>query len=111
LEKKGHAKLGVDEVRDVKFVKAVREAIGPDAGFTIDVGAKCKWDIPRAVSTASAMSEYRLAWIEEPFYPDNFNAYNHLRAAVPEMRVGLANASSICRITDDSLKPMFVMSS
>jgi len=86
--KKGHANLGVGQARDDSFVKAVRSAIGEKAGFIIDVGAKCKWDIPRAVSTAKAMSEYQLAWIEDPFFPDNFNAYHHLRSAVPEMRVG-----------------------
>ncbi len=85
--KKGHANLGVDETRDVHFVKTVRSAIGEAAGFIIDVGAKCHWDIPRAVSTSRAMSEYKLAWIEDPFPPDNFNAYHHLRSAVPQLRV------------------------
>ncbi len=37
--KKGHANLGVDPRRDIAFVKAVREAIGDDAGFIVDIGA------------------------------------------------------------------------
>lgn len=85
--KKGHANLGVDEARDVHFVKTVRAAIGDQAGFIIDVGAKCRWDIPRAVSTSRAMVEHRLTWLEDPFHPDNFTAYRRLRSAVPEMRL------------------------
>ncbi|MBI1282685.1 MAG: hypothetical protein GC179_31460 [Anaerolineaceae bacterium] len=86
--KKGESNLGVDPERDIQFVKAVRGAIGEKAGFVVDVGAKCRWDIPRAVYTAQKMSEYNLTWMEDPFHPDNFNAYHHLRAAVPQMRIG-----------------------
>src|SRR5258708_15300862 len=38
--KKGLANLGVEEARDIAFVRAVREAIGPTAGFIVDIGAK-----------------------------------------------------------------------
>jgi len=85
--KKGESNLGVDPARDIRFVKTVREAIGETAGLIIDVGARCRWDIPRTVYTAQAMSEYRLTWLEDPFHPDNFTAFRHLRAAVPQMRV------------------------
>lgn len=86
--KKGHANLGVDGKRDVAFVKAVREAIGPDAGFIVDVGAKLFWDVPYAVRMARAFAEYDLTWLEDVFHPDNFAAHVHLRQAVPEMRIG-----------------------
>lgn len=85
--KKGHSNLGVDEKRDVEFAQAVRSAIG-DAGFIIDVGAKIRWDVPRAVRMAKAFAEVGLEWIEDPFHPDNFSAYQALRAAVPEMPIG-----------------------
>ena len=87
--KKGESNLGVDPERDIYFVKTVRAAIGPTAGFIVDVGARCRWDIPRAVYTAQKMSEYQLTWLEDPFHPDNFNAFRHLRAAVPQMRIAL----------------------
>src|SRR5688572_8405160 len=35
--KKGHANLGVSANRDIEFVKTVRAAIGPDAGFIVDI--------------------------------------------------------------------------
>ncbi len=85
--KKGESNLGVDPERDIYFVKTVRQAIGEKAGFIVDVGARCRWDIPRAVYTAQAMCEYSLTWMEDPFHPDNFNAYRHLRSAIPSMRI------------------------
>jgi L-alanine-DL-glutamate epimerase-like enolase superfamily enzyme len=86
--KKGHANLGVDAQRDIAFVKAVRQAIGPDAGFIIDIGAKMRWDVPYAVKMARAFAEYELTWLEDVFHPDNIPAHLHLRQAVPEMRIG-----------------------
>ncbi len=85
--KKGHANLGADQARDVQFVKAVREAIGPKAGFIVDVGAKIHWDIPTAIRRAQLFSEYNLLWIEDSFPPTNPLGYRSLRAAVPGMRI------------------------
>jgi L-alanine-DL-glutamate epimerase-like enolase superfamily enzyme len=86
--KKGHAELGVRAERDIAFVKAVREAIGPTAGFIVDIGAKMHWDIPYAVKMARAFAESNLTWLEDVFHPDNFNGYRHLRQAVPDMMLG-----------------------
>ena len=86
--KKGHANLGVSAQRDIAFVKAVRTAIGPDAGFIVDIGAKMHWDLPYAVKMAQAFAEYNLTWLEDVFQPDNFADHVHLRQAVPEMRIG-----------------------
>lgn len=86
--KKGHANLGVSAERDIAFVKAVREAIGPEAGFIVDIGAKMHWDLPYAVKMARAFAEYQLTWLEDVFHPENFEDMVHLRQAVPEMRIG-----------------------
>lgn len=83
--KKGHANLGVSEARDIAFVRAVRDAIGPDAGFIVDIGAKVRWELPRAVRMAKAFQEARMTWLEDPFPPTNYAAYKHLRAAVPDL--------------------------
>ncbi len=85
--KKGHANLGFDANRDIAFAKAVRTAIGDDAGFIIDVGARMRWDIPYAVRMANAFLDAKLTWLEDPFHPDNLTAYRHLRTAVPEMPI------------------------
>jgi L-alanine-DL-glutamate epimerase-like enolase superfamily enzyme len=91
--KKGHANLGVSAERDIAFVKAVREAIGEAAGFIVDIGAKMVWDIPYAIQMARAFLPYKLTWLEDPFHPDNFAGYRHLRAAVPDMRIGFGERS------------------
>jgi L-alanine-DL-glutamate epimerase-like enolase superfamily enzyme len=85
--KKGHANLGMSAARDIAFVKAVREAIG-EAGFIVDIGAKLHWTIPYAIQMARAFLPYKLTWLEDPFHPDNFNGYQHMRQAVPEMMLG-----------------------
>jgi len=85
--KKGHANLGLNEDRDVTFVKTVREAIGPEAGFIVDVGAKVRWDIPTTIKRAQLFRPYDLLWIEDPFPPTNPSGYRSLRAAVPELRI------------------------
>jgi L-alanine-DL-glutamate epimerase-like enolase superfamily enzyme len=85
--KKGYANLGVDEARDFAFVDTVRAAIGPEAGFIVDVGFKSKWDIPRAVRFAHHAAANRLTWLEDPFPPRDLAAYRTLRSAVPELPV------------------------
>ncbi|NDJ61598.1 MAG: mandelate racemase/muconate lactonizing enzyme family protein [Chloroflexi bacterium] len=85
--KKGTANLGFDAARDIAFARAVRAAMGPDAGFMIDVGARLRWDVPYAVRMARAFAEIGLYWLEDPFHPDNLRAYHHLRAAVPDLPI------------------------
>lgn len=85
--KTGNANLGFDAARDIAFAQATREAIGPEAGFIIDVGARLRWDIPYAVKMGRAFAETELTWLEDPFHPDNLTAYHHLRAAVPELPI------------------------
>lgn len=86
--KKGEANLGSNAARDLEFVKTVREAIGADAGFIVDIGAKVHWTVPYAVRMARAFLPYNLTWLEDVFSPENMAGYTHLRAAVPEMMIG-----------------------
>jgi L-alanine-DL-glutamate epimerase-like enolase superfamily enzyme len=83
--KKGLANLGVEQERDIAFVKAVRAAIGPNAGFIVDIGAKVRWDLARAVRMARAFAEYRITWLEDVFPSGNLTSWKHLRQAVPEL--------------------------
>lgn len=85
--KKGQANLGVEEARDLAFVKAVRAAIGPDAGFIVDIGAKVRWDTARAVRSARAFAEYGLTWFEDVFPVTNLKAWAHLRQAAPGLKL------------------------
>lgn len=78
--KRGNARLGYEHDRDVAFVRAVREAIGPDRGIMIDVGNAIKWDVSTAVARTRAMEDFNIAWIEEPLGHDNPAGYATLRA-------------------------------
>ena len=43
--KRGDAHLGYEHDRDVEYVRAMREAIGPDNLLMIDMGIKIRWDV------------------------------------------------------------------
>lgn len=78
--KRGNARLGYEHARDVAFVRAVREAIGPDRAIMIDIGNAIRWDVSMAVTRVRAMEEYNIAWIEEPLGHDDPAGYATLRA-------------------------------
>ncbi len=78
--KKGTANLGFDHARDVEFVKAVRDAIGPDKRIMIDLGIKNFWDVPTAIRRARAFEEFDVHWLEEPLGDRDAEGYRALRA-------------------------------
>jgi L-alanine-DL-glutamate epimerase-like enolase superfamily enzyme len=80
--KMGEAKLGVDPLRDIAYVRAVREAIGPDVDFMVDLGKKTRWDYASGVKMSREFEKYNLRWIEDPFPPTNIEAYQHLRQSI-----------------------------
>jgi L-alanine-DL-glutamate epimerase-like enolase superfamily enzyme len=80
--KKGDAHLGYEHDRDVSFVRAVREAIGPGPEIMIDLGVKVYWDLSTAIRRVQAMEQFGLAWIEEPLGPTDPAGYAELRHQV-----------------------------
>lgn len=82
LGKRGEARLGVDENRDVAFVAALRRELGPDKSIMIDVGASLHWDVRTAIRRTLAFEEYGIAWIEEPLGADDPAGYAELRSRV-----------------------------
>lgn len=79
--KLGEANLGFDHDRDVAFMAAVREAVGPGARIMIDCGVRNKWTVPEAVRRVRAFEEYGIDWIEEPLGADDPDGYRQLRSA------------------------------
>ncbi len=51
---------------DVRTVKAIREAVGPDIGLAID--ANCLIDLQSAARIARRVEQYDIAWFEEPVH-------------------------------------------
>jgi len=78
--KRGEANLGFEHDRDVAFVRAVRDAIGPDALLMVDLGVRNRWTVAEAVARVRAFEEHGLHWIEEPLGADDPPGYRTLRA-------------------------------
>ena len=79
--KLGDANLGFDHDRDVEFVGALREAIGPSKRIMIDIGVRNSWSVSEAVRRVQAFEEYGIDWIEEPLGNDDPEGYRKLRQA------------------------------
>lgn len=80
--KTGEANLGTDFNRDIAYVRTVREAIGPNVDFMVDLGKKTRWDYASGVKMSREFEKYNLRWIEDPFPPTNIEAYQHLRQSI-----------------------------
>lgn len=68
---------------DVRTVRAIREAVGPDVDVMVD--ANGAYDVGTAVRVARQLEELDLAWLEEPVPADDLDGYAHIRrsARVP----------------------------
>lgn len=81
----GWGKFGhQSSARDEMIVRAAREAIGEDALLMVDAGGSdafwsrgYKW----ALHTAQMLTDYKVAWFEEPLQPDALEDYVALRRA------------------------------
>jgi L-alanine-DL-glutamate epimerase-like enolase superfamily enzyme len=80
--KTGQANLGVDPERDIAYVRTVRDAIGDDVDFMVDLGKKTRWEYALGVKMSREFEKYHLRWIEDPFPPTNIEAYQHLRQSI-----------------------------
>jgi L-alanine-DL-glutamate epimerase-like enolase superfamily enzyme len=80
--KRGEARLGMDPARDVAFVEAAREAIGPNVDLMVDIGNGVKWDTAHAIRMAREFQRFQIRWYEEPLHPNNDDGYARLRHAV-----------------------------
>ncbi len=70
--------------KDVETVRLMREAVGPDIELMVDAHAWWRmgdlsygWDTVERL--AREMAEFRIAWLEEPWRPDDHQAYRRLK--------------------------------
>lgn len=61
-------KIGFGDELDLRNLKAMRDALGPDAAIMTD--ANQSFDLPRAMRIARQVAPLRLGWIEEPLRVD-----------------------------------------
>ena len=79
----GWEPFGRDEATDLRYVEAIRRAIGDGNDFMLDVGLV--WDAKTTIRRAKLFEPFKLLWIEEPLHPDDYAGYakvsTNLRAA------------------------------
>ena len=74
-------KIGFGVEQDLRVVRAVREAIGPDMRLMVD--ANHGYDVLEAVRFGRAAAELGIDWFEEPAVPEQLGAYREIRASQP----------------------------
>jgi L-alanine-DL-glutamate epimerase-like enolase superfamily enzyme len=77
----GWGPLGRNEEHDVRLAHAAKRAAG-DAEILIDAGFGYGADAKRAIRVARKFEEMGIYWLEEPFEPDEFEAYAELADTV-----------------------------
>ena len=71
--------VGIDPHDDVRRVRALREAIGPDVELMVDVNTG--FDRPTAIRFGRRIADYDVTWYEEPLSPVDLDGLAVVRAA------------------------------
>jgi L-alanine-DL-glutamate epimerase-like enolase superfamily enzyme len=79
--KLGWGPLGKDPRHDVKLAEAAKQAAG-DCEILIDAGLGYGRDAQTAIEVARELEQLGVFWFEEPFDPDEYEAYAELADAV-----------------------------
>jgi len=80
--KLGWGPIGKDEAMDVRLARAAKRAAGDGVEILIDAGFGYGADAERAIRVARQLEEIGIYWLEEPFEPDEFEAYAKLADTV-----------------------------
>jgi len=80
--KLGWGPLGKDADHDVELATAAKEAAGHDVEILIDAGLGYVADADTAIRVARELEQLGIYWLEEPFEPDEYEAYAKLADAV-----------------------------
>src|SRR5882672_10855879 len=62
-------KVGVSVKDDIRRCRIARNVIGENASMAVD--ANQRWDVVTAIEWINKLSEFSLAWVEEPTNPDD----------------------------------------
>ena len=78
---KTHIGAPAERDRDLERAQAIRETIGPDVGFMIDINTGL--DRQSALSLGKDLAEFKPFWYEEPLPPLDFTGHAWLREQLP----------------------------
>ena len=70
-------KIGYGIKEDLKYLKAIREAIGEDMVLMVD--ANRAYNASDAIQLAREMERYKVYWFEEPVPPEDIDGYVELK--------------------------------
>ncbi|MGY6647525.1 mandelate racemase/muconate lactonizing enzyme family protein [Wenyingzhuangia sp. IMCC45574] len=93
-------KVGLGIEPDIKYVKAVREAIGYDIKLMID--ANHAYSYKEALELALKVEKYNISWFEEPVSPEDYDGYRRLR-----LRTSIPIAGGECEYLKHGFKRLF----
>ncbi|ADV47759.1 mandelate racemase/muconate lactonizing enzyme family protein [Cellulophaga sp. E16_2] len=71
-------KVGLSVNEDIKYVGAIRKAIGPNVRLMID--SNHAYSYKEAIELARKVEKYDISWFEEPVSPEDYSGYKKLRA-------------------------------
>ncbi|MDQ3161804.1 MAG: mandelate racemase/muconate lactonizing enzyme family protein [Actinomycetota bacterium] len=80
--KLGWGPLGQDPEHDVRLAASAKEAGGDGVEIMIDAGLGYVADAATAIGVARELEQLGVFWLEEPFEPDEYEAYAELADAV-----------------------------
>lgn len=72
-------KVGYDLRTDLEYIRAIREAIGPELLLMVD--ANHAYNASEAIQLARAMEPYAIHWFEEPVPPEDLDGYLEVKRA------------------------------
>ncbi|AIY15173.1 mandelate racemase/muconate lactonizing enzyme family protein [Cellulophaga baltica] len=70
-------KVGLSLKEDIKYVAAIRKAIGSDIRLMID--SNHAYSYKEAIELARKVEQYDISWFEEPVSPEDYKGYKKLR--------------------------------
>jgi L-rhamnonate dehydratase len=94
--KLGWGPLGRDPVHDVRLARAARRAAGDGVDVLIDAGLGYGADAQTAIRVARELEQLGIFWLEEPFLPDELEAYAELADNV-DIRVAAGEEDTTLR--------------
>lgn len=72
--------------KNEEAVARARDVLGPDAFIALDI--YMSWDVPYTLRMYDRLRDYRIAWLEEPVSPDDYDGYRRIRDSVDTMVTG-----------------------
>jgi D-galactarolactone cycloisomerase len=98
-------KIGYGIETDLRIVRAVREAIGPDVRLAVD--SNCAYSVGTAIALAARLEEHNLMWWEEPILATDLAGYARLHDRI---RIPLAGGETLYgdALVRDYIQPRLV---